>query len=332
MGIIRKGLAVLATLLLALGAVALSATAAQAHHATITGTFQCTGPEEGNVTWTIVNSENRFATTQYGSMQPNGSIQLIRKVVGTGTHTLTVNTIWENGVQATNTGSVTLTPPDFSPCRQTPQPQVVVTYDEWQDVSGDCETGTVTQTRTTTTTTTPYGWRIGGGGFEWYLDTANATTTTATETTTRPMTSEELDVCAGPQPEDLVIVTESAWEDGAYGCGDTEVEQTRTVTTETTSYILVDHEWVEDGLPTSSQVTETQTRQLTEEERTECPVPTEPEPTKPEAAPVAPAPDKLALTGSETAVTSGMIGAGGLLLAGAAALVFSRRRKAADRS
>jgi hypothetical protein len=62
-----------------------------------------------------------------------------------------------------------------------------------------------------------------------------------------------------PEPEIKVVTSE--WVDGAYGCGDTTVEQTRTVTT--TSYVLDGNVWVENA---PLVVTQTQARELTAEE------------------------------------------------------------------
>ena len=62
------------------------------------------------------------------------------------------------------------------------------------------------------------------------------------------------------KPEDKVVTT--AWVDGEYDCGDTTVTQTRTVST--TPFILVDNKWVPGETVT---VSETQTRDLTEDER-----------------------------------------------------------------
>lgn len=64
--------------------------------------------------------------------------------------------------------------------------------------------------------------------------------------------------CTGPQPETKVEATE--WAAGEYGCDDTTVAETRTVTT--TTYSLVDNQWV--GTPVA--VVEERVRDLTAEE------------------------------------------------------------------
>lgn len=65
-----------------------------------------------------------------------------------------------------------------------------------------------------------------------------------------------------PQPDDKVKYT--AWVDGAWGCGDTTVEQTRTKKVWTYEWNAHKKEWVKTG-PTTS--TETQTRDLTVDEQ-----------------------------------------------------------------
>jgi hypothetical protein len=117
---------------------------------------------------------------------------------------------------------------------------------------------------------------------------------------------------------------------GSYECGDTTVTETRVTTT--TTYVLVDGEWVGD----TTQVEETRERDLTAEEiaALECPVPPvdeepTPEPTE-TPAPVVPAaatPEALAVTGgpdlSAVGITAAALLALGLALAATAA---ARRR------
>ena len=72
--------------------------------------------------------------------------------------------------------------------------------------------------------------------------------------------SEDCEPVIPEQPDDKVVTT--AWVDGEYDCADTTVTQTRTVST--TPFVLVKNEWVPGETVT---ITETQTRDLTEDER-----------------------------------------------------------------
>lgn len=73
------------------------------------------------------------------------------------------------------------------------------------------------------------------------------------------------------KPADLVDVDDGEWVDGEFKCDDTTVKQTREVTTTTTTYALVDNEWV---LDTDNAVVENSTeervRDLTEDEVVNC--------------------------------------------------------------
>ncbi len=89
-----------------------------------------------------------------------------------------------------------------------------------------------------------------------------------------PLTDEQRDACAGDRPEDSVITSE--WVDDNWTCDDTEVTQTRTVTT--TEFVReytpkVGWSWVPGA---STTVTETGTRALTPDEAESC-IPEEPE-------------------------------------------------------
>lgn len=151
---------------------------------------------------------------------------------------------------------------------------------------------------------------------------------TVTFTVTAPPSDAD---CAGPQPDAKVVYGD--WETGEYGCGDTTVTMTRTVTV--TPYILEGRTWVldEENAEVSSQ---TETRNLTgaEIEALHCPVvpPTKPPvvtkpqpiltlPVVPAAAPEAVAPillsgdDTLAHTGANTDFREVGL-AGGLVLLG----------------
>lgn len=77
---------------------------------------------------------------------------------------------------------------------------------------------------------------------------------------TETINSEDCEPVVPEQPADKVVTTE--WVDGEYDCADTTVTQTRTVST--TPFVLVKNEWVPGETVTT---TETQTRDLTEDER-----------------------------------------------------------------
>jgi hypothetical protein len=117
----------------------------------------------------------------------------------------------------------------------------------------DCETDLATVT--TTTTTTPYVWDEDAE--KWVLGTPVVAEPVVTQ---RPLTDQEQQDC----PPDTTVVT-TEWKDGLWECGDTTVEQTREVTT-----TLVDWQGNPIGEPTVE--TETQTRELTQEELAECPL------------------------------------------------------------
>lgn len=73
------------------------------------------------------------------------------------------------------------------------------------------------------------------------------------------------DIPTPPQPEDKVVTSE--WTDTANSCEVPTITQTRTVTT--TPFVLVGKTWVEDT-QNVTVVTETQTRDKTEEETKAC--------------------------------------------------------------
>lgn len=135
--------------------------------------------------------------------------------------------------------------------------------------------------------------------------------------------------CIPPKPDNKIVFGD--WKTGEFECGDTTVQITRTVTS--TEYVLEGGEWVEGESVTTTQ---TETRALTDEEiaSLECetgqpPVVTPPT-SKPAATP-APAPetgDTLATTGADTGSIIGFSLLGFGLIAGAAALIASARRKA----
>lgn len=109
---LKKALAGLATLALALGMVALTAAPASAHHNTINATVSCTDNHQYLVSWTVTNSENLTETITASSdtaLIPVGTT-LAPKETKTFTEifssksakTLTLSATWSNGNKSTN--------------------------------------------------------------------------------------------------------------------------------------------------------------------------------------------------------------------------------------
>lgn len=102
--------------------------------------------------------------------------------------------------------------------------------------------------------------------------------------------------CIAPQPEPETASSTSEWRDtGVIECGDTTVEQTRLVTVTSTSYDLVDGQWVLGTPIVVSESTERQQRDLAADEVIACPLPpvetsTPAQPAVDLDVPVAPAP------------------------------------------
>ena len=171
-----------------------------------------------------------------------------------------VNGEWQldtaNATSITDNETRDLTADELATCIPD-QPQAQVTYGNWVDGNWECGDTTVDQTRTVTTT--PYALVNG----EWQLDTANATSITDNET--RDLTADELATCIPDQPQ--AQVTYGDWVDGNWECGDTTVDQTRTVTT--TPYVLVEGEWQLDAA-NATVTAEHQTRELAADERFAC--------------------------------------------------------------
>lgn len=131
------------------------------------------------------------------------------------------------------------------------KPQDTVTSEEAFEY--DCTRLEVTITTVTTTTSSEW------SGYEW----VSTAPTDETTTRTRAMTVEEKLGC--PLPDAVVVYR--AWVDGEWGCGDTEVAQSREV-------ITTEYGRDAAGNPTavSSLVTETKTRPLTQDEIGQCPL------------------------------------------------------------
>ena len=134
-----------------------------------------------------------------------------------------------------------------------PPVQPAATVKTVESSSVNCATAVVTIT--TITTTTPFVWLAG----TWTPGTPSDVTTTST----RAMTlAEKLD-CPRPQAS----VEYAPWVDGEWKCGDTQVTQTRSVTTTVFGYDA-------EANPTqsSSIAIETKTRELTQAELVKCPL------------------------------------------------------------
>ena len=202
-----------------------------------------------SLTWTLPTCDMDGVVTRSNGVTWNF------KVNDDGTTTWTASpaegTIFPEGAQVSwtvpNLGKL---PIGHDSCRPT-QPPAEVT--EVEDYVYDCASTSVTIT--TTTTTTPYVW----GGEAWVPGEPSETV----ETDVRAMTADEKMDCPLPNTK----VEYGAWQDGEWECGDTEVTQTREVTTTV-------YEYDEQGNSTakSTVATETQTRDLTQEELAECPL------------------------------------------------------------
>ncbi len=144
------------------------------------------------------------------------------------------------------------------------KPADKVVYGDWTDGDKNCETRKVTQTRTKSVTT--YTWDP--TKWEWVASDPVITT----ETQTRPMTANEIKVCAGDKPDDKVVTTE--WVDGDKSCESKTVTQSRTVTTTPYVYDASTGTYV---LGTPVVKTETQTRPMTAAEIEACDTTTPPE-------------------------------------------------------
>lgn len=137
--------------------------------------------------------------------------------------------------------------PDCKPGQ--PEPKVEISVKE----TAVCDSKTVTVV--TTTTTTPSVWN----GKAW----VDGTPVVSTVTSSRPMTVDEKKACPLPEP----VEESTPWEDGEWACGDTVVERTREITTVTYSYNDAG-----EVVAASSKRTETGERDLTAQERFECPL------------------------------------------------------------
>lgn len=136
------------------------------------------------------------------------------------------------------------------------KPADKVTYEETKRYS--CFDSTVIVTTVKTTIGTEW------NGQAW-IELAPEKTS---DVVTRPMTDDEKADAEGKDCRlPIEKVERDAWKDGVWDCGDTTVEQTRTVTTTVYSFGPGD-EVVEE----SDTETEEQTRDLTQDEIAECPL------------------------------------------------------------
>jgi len=126
-----------------------------------------------------------------------------------------------------------------------------VAYGEWVDGEYECDATEVSTSRSVSTTT--YKWMDD----EWVAQTPVVTV----ENSSRELTADEMaaNVCPEEKPDDIVVVGE--WVDGEYECDATEVATTRE--TSTTTYTLVDDEWVAQ---TPVVTVENSSRELTADE------------------------------------------------------------------
>lgn len=210
--------------------------------------------------------------------QPGDTVLTVQRIGPNGQPGYPYGTdVYINGVKASGaTATLTIKPATgyqsadpALPCFDrpgVPEPEVVVSYTEWEDGDQSCETGTVITSRGQITTTTPID--IWDEATKTYLrNDAAATVVRVEESGSRPMTDAELDACAGPEPEAKITYAETDWADGQYDCLATDVEQTRTVSTISTPWDLVNHVWVPaPERATTTDAVETQRRPLTAEE------------------------------------------------------------------
>jgi hypothetical protein len=133
------------------------------------------------------------------------------------------------------------------------------------------------------------------------------------ETLTSATVQSDCEVNVPTKPEDRVVVSSTDTQDCAAGT------VTTVTTTSTYGTTLIDNVWVEDAEPVVT--TDTTTRDQTADEKTACPTTVTPVVDK-----QLPTPDALPFTGAnEAGIIAGSLFGGTVLLAGAGALIFSRR-------
>ena len=225
--------------------------AAVSHWIVCKGTTPETAPTKVTPTleWTVPSC------TAAGVLTKSSNVEWASKLNADGTTTWTakplVGTVFADGVKTEwvvpNLDKLTTA---VEACRP-PQPDAEVTSKETSTY--DCQSKTVTVS--TTTTTTEYVWN----GTEWVKGQPKEQLLSSQ----RPMTAAEKKDCPLPDTQ----VEYGSWVDGEWDCGDTQVTQTREVTTTV-------YEYDAEGNPTakSTVAREEQTRDLTQAEIAECPL------------------------------------------------------------
>lgn len=222
----KKILAALAAIPIALGLALFGAAPAQAHTAVLSGIAACQEDGTYKVNWTVTLSnygdhqEIDLKVIQHspsGSLIngvdgqvwlyewvehsanhglppfPPGGIATFTQtnIPGTATSAKTmVQYDWKNGPSGDPVKEINL-PGDCEP-ENPPQPEDKVTYSEWVDGTWECEDTSVVQTRTRTVT--PYKLVEN----EWVLDSENSTS--STEEQVRQLTEEEITECPIEEP------------------------------------------------------------------------------------------------------------------------------------
>jgi hypothetical protein len=128
---LKKVLAGLTTLALALGMVALTAGPASAHHSTITATVECTSPNAATITWKVQNwngGKIGKVDSSTGNIVPAGTLfnsnetkYFTQNITTTGNYSLSVTMSWDNGSGGwnnteTDSGSINVRDSAFEDC------------------------------------------------------------------------------------------------------------------------------------------------------------------------------------------------------------------------
>lgn len=190
-----------------------------------------------------------------GVITKSSNVEWVSKLNADGTTTWTAKalagTVFADGVKSEwvvpNLDKLTTA---IESCRP-PQPEPEVTSKESFDY--DCQSKSVTVT--TTTTTTLFKWN----GTDWAKDEP----TVQLLSSERPMSAAEKKDCPLPDTQ----IEYGSWTDGEWNCGDTQVTQTREITSTV-------YEYDAEGSPIakSSVSREERTRDLTQAEIGECPL------------------------------------------------------------
>ena len=129
----KKLLAVVSTIALSLGLVAVTAAPASAHHSTISASVQCSSPTSATITWKVQNwngGKTGKVVSSTNSLVPAGTLfasneaqYFPQSISATGNYSLAVTMIWQepNGSwanQTTNDGSIHVKTSDFKACEE----------------------------------------------------------------------------------------------------------------------------------------------------------------------------------------------------------------------